>query len=486
MIRGLLSLYAWRYPATLIYMLQNTEYEIGPYLRWYWQTLHFERVMYRRQLKRTRPARLLLGALRVGMLLQICLGVWLIIAWASGNYEAGLAFGLAAVLATPVVWAHLIAVPLTLGRILIIKPRQWSMIQNSRSIFAGFTGIKIAVAGSYGKTSMKELLVSVLSQGKHVAATPANENVAISHARFAHRLKGNEDILIIEYGEGGPGDVARFADITKPTHAIITGLAPAHLDKYKTLHAAGSDIFSLAKVVPTENLYINAESPDSLAFVTTGQQLYSSKNVLGWRIRDVHVGFDGTRFTMHRPTNDGHKKEEELKLHSALLGEHQVGPLALVAALAHDLGLTKAQITAGVAATKPFDHRMQPYQLGGAWIIDDTYNGNIDGIRAGAQLLKQLPAQRKIYVTPGLVDQGADSAKIHTEMGRLIASAEPDMVVLMQHSVTRHIQAGLEAASYKGELLIETDPLNFYQNLEVFVANGDLVMLQNDWPDNYL
>lgn len=70
-------------------------------------------------------------------------------------------------------------------------------------------------------------------------------------------------------------------------------------------------------------------------------------------------------------------------------------------------------------------------------------------------------------------------------MGRLIAEAVPDMVVLIQHSVTQDIQKGLEEAGYKGELLIENDPLNFYQNLNLFVANGDLVMLQNDWPDNY-
>jgi UDP-N-acetylmuramyl pentapeptide synthase len=84
-----------------------------------------------------------------------------------------------------------------------------------------------------------------------------------------------------------------------------------------------------------------------------------------------------------------------------------------------------------------------------------------------------------------LVDQGKESAKIHQQMGRLIAEAKPGMVVLMQHSVTADIQKGLEAAGYQGELLIESDPLNFYQNLQLFVAHGDLILMQNDWPDNY-
>jgi UDP-N-acetylmuramoyl-tripeptide--D-alanyl-D-alanine ligase len=477
-IRGLLSLYSWRYPAVLTYMLQNTEYQAGPYLAWYWRTVHFERVMYRRSLQRTKPARLLLWALRLGILLQLAVGVSLIVAWAQGRFGPGLAFGLAALIGYPVVWAHLAVVPLELGRWLVIKPRQRRLIRQSEAFFAKFPGIKIAIAGSYGKTSMKELLATVLSQGKKVAATPANKNVSISHAYFARKLQGDEDILLIEFGEARPGDVQRFAAITQPTHAVITGIAPAHLDRYKTLQAAGSDIFSVAKTMPPQQVYVNGQSPDALQFVAPGQQLYTEKNALGWRISDIKTGLDGVHFTMH-------KSGQKLELHSGLLGRHQVGPLALAAALAHQFGLTNQQTKAGIAATKPFEHRMQPYQLGGAWIIDDTYNGNIDGIRAGTQLLRDLPARRKIYVTPGLVDQGKETAKVHQEMGRLIAAAQPDMVVLMQHSVTPHIQRGLAAAGYKGELLIETDPLHFYTNLQLFVAHGDLVMLQNDWPDNY-
>lgn len=478
MIRGLLALYSWRLPTILVYMLQNTEYQAGPYLAWFWQTTRFDRVVYRRSLERTMAARLLLIAIRLGILVQITAGAIVLLLGLDGQITGGVEFGLAMLLSYPLVWAHLIVLPLELGRLLIIKPKQWATIRSSRPIFASFAGPKIAVAGSYGKTSMKELLAIVLSQGKKVAATPANKNVAISHAYFARKLQGDEDILVIEYGEGQPGDVHSFAVNTQPTHAVITGLAPAHLDKYRTLQAAGEDIFSVARVVPAENVFVNGESPDALPFVESGQQLYSEKSSLGWQVSDVKIGLEGTRFTMQKGKN-------KLQLHSQLLGRHQVGPLVFASALAHQLGLTKTQIKDGIAQTKPFEHRMEPYQLGGAWVIDDTYNGNLDGIRAGTRLLKELDAQRKIYVTPGLVDQGKESPAIHRQVGRLIADAKPDMVVLIQHSVTLDIQKGLQEAGYKGELLIENDPLNFYQNLNLFVANGDLVMLQNDWPDNY-
>lgn len=479
MIRGLLSFYSWRLPTILTYMLQNTEYQEGPYIAWFWRTTRFDKVMYRRELVPTKAARLLRLALRVGMLCEIAAGVFLLALWRAGSLPSGLAFGLSLIIAYPLVWAHVIVLPLLLGRWLIVKPRQRRAIRASRNVFAHFKGEKIAVAGSYGKTSMKELLLTVLSEGKKVAATPANKNVSISHALFAQKLTGDEDILVIEYGEGAPGDVARFADITRPTRAVITGIAPAHLDKYKTLQRAAADIFSVADAVPAEHVYINGESPDALPFVRPGQQLYSEKNALGWKITGIRINLDGTRFTMQ-------KGKEKLELHSGLLGRHQVGPLAFAAALASELGLTPKQIKAGIAKTQPFEHRMQPYQLvHGVWVVDDTYNGNIEGIRAGARLLKELPGKRKIYVTPGLVDQGRDADNIHQEMGRMIAAAQPDIVVLMQHTVTPAIQKGLEEGKFSGKVIIETDPVDFYTNLNLFVATGDLVVMQNDWPDNY-
>src|SRR5205807_1781019 len=115
---------------------------------------------------------------------------------------------------------HLAVVPLALGRAFIVRPRQGAAIRRAERAFRDNAAIRIAIVGSYGKTSMKELLLTVLGEGKKVAATPANKNVSISHAHFAATLKGDEEVLLIEYGESAPGDVARFAALTHPTHAV--------------------------------------------------------------------------------------------------------------------------------------------------------------------------------------------------------------------------------------------------------------------------
>lgn len=477
MITAFFSLYRLRFTKTVIYMLQSTEYDLGAYLAWFWRTQNFTNIMYRRTLDATRRARLLLALLRAGLYGQTLAGIVLVGIGIAISEGAFIYFGLALVLSAPILWAHLIVLPIWLARVLIVVPKERVMVRESEKIFKNFKGPKIAVAGSYGKTTVKELLHTILSEGKKVAATPGNKNVLVSHARFARSLDGDEGVLIIEYGEGRPGDVGMFASYTKPTHVVITGIAPAHLDQYKTLDAAAKDIFSAAKKVDPSRVYVN-KTDATAPYIKKSFETYDMSGALGWKISNVDVAVTGTTFVMK-------KGKKKLELFTGMVGEHLLGPVAFTAALAHELGLSDKEIITGVAKTKPYNHRMQPYPLNGGWVIDDTYNGNIEGIRAGTQLLAALPARRKFYVTPGLVDQGEETERVHIEMGQLIAEAHPDVVVLMKNSVTQYIEAGLRNKNYQGEIRTETKPLEFYTNLDQFIAKDDLVLMQNDWTDNY-
>ncbi len=473
-----ISLYSLRYPDALVYMLQSTEYDTKQFMDWYWRVSDFRRVMYRRSLEKTKATVLLLGVISCGMIIQILVGIICVYVGQAHNTIGLTLLGAFLVLVYPVSGAYLIVLAVMLGRISIINPRDRKRVAMSREIFKNHPGITIAVAGSYGKTSMKELLTTVLGEGLHVAATPANKNVATSHAKFALTLTGEEDVLVIEYGEGKPGDIRQFAEVTYPNRAIITGLAPAHMDHYPSLEVAGKDIFSVTDYVDNGYVYVNGESEAAHDFTESTYKTYDSHQVLGWKILDIKIDFRGTSFTMT-------KHNQRLKLKSGLLGRHQVGPLALVAALGLELGLSTQQVEKGIKQTQPFEHRMQPRKLSGAWILDDTYNGNIEGMKAGLRLLKELPGNRKIYVTPGLVNQGQEERTVHLELGQAIAESRPERVVLMSNSVTSIIREGLAVGKYEGEIMVESDPLEFYTNLEHFIAAGDLVLMQNDWTDNY-
>ncbi len=477
---GLLSLYSPTLVLTLVYMLQSCDYDTKAYLKWFWRTedFRYSRVTRRRQLDYTKAARFLILVLRIGIALQLLTGAFILYRGSSTGSIGQIITGLLVIISYPVAWAHILALPVVAGRLFISRPAEKKLIVQSKKVFAEHPGVIIAVAGSYGKTTVKELLLTVLSTARHVQATPANKNVASSHAKFAKKLKGDEDVLVIEFGEGQPGDVARFTQTTRPNIGIITGIAPAHLDKYHSLEDAAQDIFSLAYALPAGNVYVNGESPDTGPYIKPGYIVYDQEGVMGWKISKIIVAVDCLSFTMR-------KGGRTLKLKSHLVGRHLVGTLAMVIAIAAELGLTDTQIIEGVAQTKPFEHRMQPRLLAGGWVIDDTYNGNLEGLRAGLSLLAELKATRKIYVTPGLVDQGREAERVHKEVGRLIAQAKPDKVVLMQNSVTNWIREGLTKENYQGELVIEDDPLGFYTNLDQVIAVGDVVLMQNDWTDNY-
>jgi len=104
---------------------------------------------------------------------------------------------------------------------------------------------------------------------------------------------------------------------------------------------------------------------------------------------------------------------------------------------------------------------------------------------AGIDVLKSAKANRKIYVTPGLVEQGNLKEVNHVKIGHMIADSDIDEVVLMNNSVTQYITRGMKENGYKGHTRIVDEPLEFYTNLSQYVASGDVVLLQNDWSDNY-
>ncbi len=473
-MKRILSLYHPKLPVFLVYMMQQVEYDPDAFIRWVARLPRYSQVMHRQQLVLTSKARLLIlfvygaGALSIiSMIVLITIKQY---------------FVLPVLLLLPLIMIIALYMVILLAWLFIEAPRRRRLTKQSAVLFEHHPAIKIAIAGSYGKTTVKELLNTILNRSKKVAATPGNKNVGLSHAQWISRLDGDEEILIIEYGEGAPGDIGRFARTTRPDKGVITGLAPNHLDHYKTLQAVADDLMSLADYIKAENIYLNAESSDLLALGNIGTRpfhQYDRDGAEGVVIHNVKISITGMKF--QASINGG----PTLDFETALIGYHLLGPLAVCIALASEFGLSADQIRHGVADTKPFEHRMSARQMHGAWIIDDTYNGNLEGMRAGLELLKELSAKRKIYVTPGLVDQGEETTNAHLEIGRLIAEAVPDRVVLMQNSVTDIIKQGMTKAGFRGELVIETNPLEFYTNLEHLLAAGDLVLMQNDLTDNY-
>jgi UDP-N-acetylmuramoyl-tripeptide--D-alanyl-D-alanine ligase len=381
--------------------------------------------------------------------------------------------------AAPYLLAYLMIGPVVFIDRLIQRPLQEKIINKSKATLKGHKAIKIAIAGSYGKTSMREILKTVLASGKKVAAPPHSYNTPLGICQFINTLEGDEDVLIFELGEYYPGDIRKLCDLVQPDMGIITGINEAHLQKFKTLDKTVGTIYELADYLGEKPLYVNAESDLASKSKRPGNALYNRDGVAMWSVSKATSGLEGTNFVLS-------KENVELDLHSSLLGLHQIGPLAAAVDIASRLGLTRNQIEEGIGQTKPFDHRLEPKTgSDGVITLDDSYNGNPDGVRAVIQFLASIKGHRRFYVTPGLVEMGPATEAVHGQIGKSLAESGIENVILIKNSVTKYIESGLVEFKYKGKVIWFNEALEAFKALPNITVEGDVVLLQNDWSDQY-
>ena len=423
MIKRFLSYYRPRYLRSLIYMLQASEYHAGEYLAWFWKVRDFGAVEKRKHLVKTKKAMLLLALailLAVVLLLLACSMFWLA-AW-----PVNIVLFIVIILAGPYLIACGIVVPLYLAEIVIQKPLVFFALRRTKRALAKHKALKIGVAGSFGKTSMREILKATLSAGKKVAAPPESYNTPLGIAKFVAGLRGDEEILIFELGEYYPGDVRKLCRIVQPDWGFVTGVNEAHLEKFRTLARTAGTIFEIGEFLDPERLYVNAESLLAKKYASSGNIFYSREGVGDAHVADPKTGLDGTSFTFI-------KDDAKLTMQSKLLGLHNIGPLAAAADIALRLGLSPAQVEEGIRKTAPFNHRLEPkIDASGVITLDDSYNGNPDGVRAVIDFLGSLAGHRRWYVTPGLVEMGPRTGEVHREIGRELAAAGIEKTVLVE------------------------------------------------------
>lgn len=475
-IKRCLSRYHPRYPRSLIYMLQASEYHVEDYLHWYHKVKDFRYVEQRKHFVKTGKSFLLLiiawiitFALYGSSLSHLVLG-------ASTKIQLLALLGL---VLTPYLLAYLILIPLLLIKVFVQKPIEYFIVKQAREIIKSHKGIKIGIAGSYGKTTMREMLKTVLAEGKKVVAPPHSYNTPLGISQFVKSLKGDEEIIIFELGEYYPGDIRKLCKLVQPDLGVITGINEAHLQKFKTLTKTAKTIYELADYLGNKPLWINGDSELALKYAKPEHHLYSQKGVEGWKVENAKSNLQGTTFSLT-------KGQEHLELQSQLLGLHQVGPLGAVIAIAHHLGLTNKQIEAGIAKTKAFDHRLEPkVDASGIITLDDSYNGNPNGVAAVIRFLGSLKDHRRFYVTPGLVEMGSRKDEVHEAIGKQLAEANIEHVILIKNSVTPYIEKGLKQAGYQGQIIWFDNALAAFAALPYLTIKDDIVLLQNDWPDQY-
>ena len=341
----------------------------------------------------------------------------------------------------------------------------------------------IAVTGSYGKTSTKNIISDILNVKYIAFPTPQNFNTNYGLIRTINEyIDKYNDYFVAELGAFRRGDIKSRASIVKPKYGILTKIGTAHLDTFGSIENTTKTKFELIESLPS----------DGIAFLNIDDELqvnYHLKNKVkvvwyGLSVEadvyasDIKYSSDGMSFKVHFK-ND--KKSYDFT--TKLLGESNVYNILAGIAVGKELGLSIAELQRGVLQIKPIEHRLQIKKYGQITYIDDAYNSNPVGSKMALDVLKLMPG-KKVIITPGMIEMGNKQYEVNYNFGKYIADSV-DLAILVGIEQTKPIQKGLLDSKFdKDKLLMLNDvkeainiAKNYFPNKETYI------LLENDLPD---
>lgn len=338
----------------------------------------------------------------------------------------------------------------------------------------------IGITGSYGKTSMKFFLTSILKQKYNVLMTPKNYNTPMGVTITVREyLRGYHEIFVCEMGAKKKGEIQELCDIVHPRDGIVTSIGPQHLESFKSMENIIETKMALAKDVKAGKAYLNIDNEYIAKEKTPGAVTYGTVEGADFRGKVLSVSKKGTEFSVTYPDGGEHI------FRTCLLGAHNVVNLCGAVAIANDYGVTPEEIADGIASIKAVPHRLELMEKGGVTVIDDAYNSNPAGAKAALDALSYFE-DFKILVTPGMVELGEMEEKLNEEFGAQ-AAAVCDCAVLVGERRAEPIKRGLLGAGYPEDKIYVAksigDAMNYVYSLKT--DKKKVVLLENDLPDNY-
>ena len=342
----------------------------------------------------------------------------------------------------------------------------------------------IGVTGSYGKTSVKFYLQTLLQEHFNVLVTPESYNTPMGVVRtIRESLRSTHEIFICEMGARHVGDIKEICDIVHPHHGIITSVGPQHLETFFHMDNIKKTKFELADALPADGmLFLNGDNeyiqeqakgyPDRIFY-------YSESEGEGYCAKDISVSQMGTEFTVVSP--EGETERFQMKL----IGAHNVINVIGAIAVANKLGIALKDLRIPVRRIHPVEHRMQMREHGLVTIIDDAYNSNPVGSKAAVETLAMFDGIR-ILITPGMVELGEKETEYNFKFGTYAAEC-CDYILLVGRKHTEPIREGILSRGFPEERCL------VYDKLEEAVSHAysikgqghKYILLENDLPDNY-
>jgi UDP-N-acetylmuramoyl-tripeptide--D-alanyl-D-alanine ligase len=301
----------------------------------------------------------------------------------------------------------------------------------------------IAVTGSVGKTTTKEMIAGVLKGTRRVCATEGNQNNLIGVPKTLFRLSAGDEILVVELGTDRPGEIGRLSEIVRPDIAVITEITECHLAGFGDLVSVAEEKAEILRHLGPEGRAFLREGVvfESLLRARTQAPVATFGFSSGADIRAVDVRLDANGRARFRAVTE--RGETAIRLQAC--GRHQVWNALAAVGVCEFLEIPKAEIAEGLADFREQWGRMQSWRTKeGARVIHDGYNANPASVRAAVETLGSLSATRRFLVLGEMLDLGRHSERLHRRTGREISRWPIDDLVVCGEHWEAYVEGAIE------------------------------------------
>ena len=361
--------------------------------------------------------------------------------------------------------------------------RQYYIIKAKKKLKKLNNLIKIGITGSFGKTTTKHILNVMLATKYNVCMSPHSFNTPLGLTKVVNSyLKPEHEILITEMGARQIGDISYLCKLIQPKHAIITSVGNQHLATFGSVDNVYKAKKELMQAITDGIVCFNANNEGCLKMYN---ECKTEKILCGINSDDCFANIKNIQTTNKGSTFTLEIDKKSVNCTTKLLGIHNLEDVVLSAGLAYKLGVTLTQIKNAISSLKPVPHRLELINENDLTIIDNSYNASMESSMAALETLKLFDGD-KIIVTPGIVELGEEQYSINENLAQEIAKVAQKVIIVNKTNKDALIN-GLNKAKFDSKNIIFVENLaDAKDKLKEIVKPKDVILFENDLPDNYI